>query len=59
MPAERMVQAHNKRPFFPLRQCLLVSHGGISAKGRPVWLPKETGLFTSDSQGSAPHRRAL
>lgn len=45
MPAERMVRAHNKRPFFPLRQCPLVSRGGISAEGRPVWLPKETGCL--------------
>lgn len=29
MPAERMVLACNKRPFFPLRQCALVSRGHL------------------------------
>lgn len=47
MPAEDGL-AHNKRPFFLLRQCPLVSQGGISAEGQPVWLPKETGLLSSE-----------
>lgn len=45
MPAERMVLACNKQPFFPLRQCLLASRGHLSSEGQLVCLPKESGLF--------------
>lgn len=45
MPAERMVRAHNKRPFFPPRQCPLVSRGASLQKADPSGSPRRRGCL--------------